>query len=198
MNSTPPFILASSSPRRRALLQDAGFNFTVNTIDVDESYPKGLTPVAVVDFLAHKKLMACEAWLTKKLVVTADTLVFMEDTILGKPKDRMQAIEMLNQLSNRKHSVTTSVCLGFQKHIHQFNVTTQVYFATLTKDEIINYVDQFKPYDKAGSYGIQEWIGQIGIIKIEGSYTNVVGMPMHETYRAIVEFGNRWLHSQNQ
>ena len=193
MNSTPPFILASSSPRRRGLLRDAGFNFDVIAIDVDENHPEGLSPVAVVEHLANRKLLSCKEWLAKFLVVTADTLVFKNNTILGKPKDRPHAIEMLNELSNSKHMVATSVCIGFQNQTHQFTVTTIVDFAPLSTDEITYYVDHYMPFDKAGSYGIQEWIGQIGIKKIEGSYTNVVGLPMHETYHAIVDLSKKWL-----
>lgn len=193
MNSTPPFILASSSPRRRGLLRDAGFNFDVIAIDFDETHPVGLSPIEIVEFLAHKKLASCNEWLAKFLVVTADTLVFKDNTILGKPIDRPHAIEMLNDLSNSEHIVATSVCLGYQKQLHQFTVTTTVYFAPLSNDEIEYYVDHYMPFDKAGSYGIQEWIGQIGIKKIAGSYTNVVGLPMYETYHAIVDLSNKWL-----
>ena len=193
MNSTPPFILASSSPRRRALLRDVGFNFDVIAIEVNEVPPEGLSPTEVVEHLAHRKLLACTEWRAKFLVITADTLVFKDSTILGKPNDRPQAIEMLNILSNGKHKVATSVCLGYQKQYHQFTVSTIVDFAPLSSDEINYYVDHYMPFDKAGSYGIQEWIGQIGIRKIEGSYTNVVGLPMHETYHAIVNLSKKWI-----
>ena len=193
MNSTPPFILASSSPRRRELLHDAGFNFDIIAIDVDEAQPSGLSPIEIVEHLAHKKLAACEEWLAKFLVVTADTLVFKGSIILGKPMDRPHAIEMLRELSNSQHKVATSVCIGYQDKIHQFTVITKVDFARLSTDEIDYYVDHSMPFDKAGSYGIQEWIGQIGIIKIDGSYTNVVGLPMHETYHAIAELSKKWL-----
>jgi septum formation protein len=193
MNSTPPFILASSSPRRRELLRDAGFNFDVIAIDIDETHPENFTPIEVVEHLAHKKLMACDEWRAKFLVVTADTLVFKNNTIYGKPNDRPQAIEMLEELSNNKHVVATSVCIGYQKQLHQFTITTAVDFAPISPDEIEYYVDHYMPFDKAGSYGIQEWIGQIGIKKIDGSYTNVVGLPMHETYHAIVDLSKKWL-----
>ncbi|RLD19882.1 MAG: septum formation protein Maf [Bacteroidetes bacterium] len=193
MNSTPPFILASSSPRRRELLHDAGFNFDVIAIDVNEDYPEGLAPVNVVELLALRKLDACKEWLKKFLVVTADTLVYKENTILGKPKDRPHAIEMLSMLSNSKHEVATSVCIGYHEKVEQFTVKTIVEFAQLSEDEIEYYVDHYMPFDKAGSYGIQEWIGQVGIRKIEGSYTNVVGLPMHETYHSIVRLSKDWL-----
>ena len=194
MRSTEPFILASSSPRRRELLHDAGFNFDVISIDADESYPVDLAPLEVVDFIALQKLKACSEWLKKFVVVTADTLVFKDKTILGKPKDRKQATMMLASLSNHVHTVTTSVCIGYKDLVHQFNVSTQVYFAKLSDDEIEYYVEHYLPFDKAGGYGIQEWIGQIGIEKIEGSYTNVVGLPMHETFHAIVAMSKKWLN----
>jgi septum formation protein len=193
MNSTPPFILASSSPRRRELLHDAGFNFDVIAIDVNEDHPEGLAPVTVVELIARRKLDACKEWLKKFLVVTADTLVYKENAILGKPKDRPHAIEMLNMLSNSKHKVATSVCIGYHENVHQFTVKTIVEFAQLSEDEIEYYVDHYMPFDKAGSYGIQEWIGQVGIRKIDGSYTNVVGLPMHETYHSIVGLSKDWL-----
>jgi nucleoside triphosphate pyrophosphatase len=193
MNSTPPFILASGSPRRRELLHDAGFNFDIIAVDIEESYPDGLKPLEIVEYLAYEKLMACQEWLTKFLVVTADTLVFKENTILGKPKDRPHAIDMLNELSGHKHEVATSVCLGYKNNKHQFTITTEVYFATISQQEIEYYVDHYRPYDKAGSYGIQEWLGETGIKKINGSYTNVVGLPMHETYQAIINYSKSWL-----
>ena len=193
MNSTQPFILASSSPRRRELLHDAGFNFDVIAVNINETPPHGLSPIAVVEYLANKKLLACEEWLIKFLVVTADTLVFKNNNILGKPNDRPHAIEMLNELAGSKHEVATSVCLGYQNQTHQLTVITTVEFAQLSKDEIEYYVDHYMPFDKAGSYGIQEWIGQVGIRKIDGSYTNVVGLPMHETYHAIVALSKKWL-----
>lgn len=194
LRSSEPFVLASSSPRRSELLHDAGFNFDVVKVDIDENYPEGLTPIQVVDHIALEKLKASSAWLANYMVVTADTLVFKEDVILGKPNDREQAIAMLQTLSNRDHTVTTSVCIGYKKNVHQFHVSTRVYFAPLTQDEIEYYVDHYLPFDKAGSYGIQEWIGQIGIKKIEGSYTNVMGLPMHETFHAIVEMSKKWLN----
>ena len=193
MNSTPPFILASSSPRRRELLHDAGFNFDVIAIDVDETHPNNLSPTAVVEYLALKKLGASKEWLAKFLVVTADTLVFKGNTILGKPNDRPHAIEMLKTLSDSEHQVATSVCIGYHDKVDQFTVNTIVDFAALSEDQIEYYVDHYLPFDKAGSYGIQEWIGEIGIRKINGSYTNVVGLPMHETYHSIVRLSKDWL-----
>ena len=194
MNSTPPFILASSSPRRRELLTEAGFIFEVIALDINEQHPMGLSPLEVVEHLALQKLNASKKWLAKSLVLTADTLVFKENKILGKPKGRANAIEMLLELSDCQHSVVTSVCLGYRNKLHQFSVSTTVDFAKLSMEQIIYYVDSYEPYDKAGSYGIQEWIGKIGIRHINGSYTNVVGLPMHETYQAIIRWSDQWLH----
>jgi nucleoside triphosphate pyrophosphatase len=193
MNSIPPFILASSSPRRQELLRSAGFNFKTVKIDVDEDFHASLAPLEVVAFLAHKKLAACKKWLVNSLVVTADTLVFEENTILGKPVDRQEAVAMLGQLSDCEHQVATSVCLGYQDKIHQFTVITAVSFAQLDLEQINYYVDNYNPYDKAGGYGIQDWIGQVAISKINGSYTNVVGLPLHETYHAIIALSKKWL-----
>lgn len=192
MKSVPPFILASASPRRRELLQEAGFNFDVVTVTAEESYPGGLNPQKIVDYIAMQKLRACGAYLHKFMVVTADTLVFKDKRIFSKPGDKEHAMNMLQALSDDTHKVTTSVCLGYKKHVHQFSVTTLVTFAPLTNDEITYYIDHYMPLDKAGSYGIQEWIGQIGVKSIEGSYTNVVGLPMHETYHNIVSYSRKW------
>ncbi|MEN8250403.1 MAG: Maf family protein, partial [Bacteroidota bacterium] len=142
-----PFILASASPRRKELLEEAGLDFEVIKLNIDESHPDGLSPLETVDFLAKKKLSRCSKWLKERLVITADTLVFKGDHILGKPGDRQHAIEMLNQLSGSDHIVTTSVCIGYKKHIHQFNVSTKVTFTNLSQLEIEYYVDSYKPYD---------------------------------------------------
>lgn len=193
LHPIPPFILASQSPRRRELLRNAGFNFDSISVDVDESIDPGLPPLELVDSLALKKLKACTEYLNKCIVITADTLVFKGNQVLGKPRDRDEAIKMLKTLANASHTVTTSVCLGYQDNVHQFNVSTKVYFAMLTDEIIEYYIDHYQPMDKAGAYGIQEWIGEIGISRIEGSYTNVVGLPLNETYQAIVEKTGLWL-----
>ncbi|MGB5782367.1 MAG: Maf family protein [Eudoraea sp.] len=193
LHPVPPFILASQSPRRRELLRNAGFNFDSISVDVDETIDPALPPLELVDSLALKKLNACTDYLNKCIVITADTLVFKRNQVLGKPTDRDEAIKMLQTLSNTSHVVTTSVCLGYQAQVYQFNVSTKVYFAALIDEVIEYYVDHYQPMDKAGAYGIQEWIGEIGISRIEGSYTNVVGLPLNETYQAIVEKSALWL-----
>ncbi len=195
MNSIQPFILASSSPRRQQLLADVGFNFEVIHLDIDETYPSNISqPQKVVEYIAHKKIRGCTDWLARKLVLTADTLVYLGNEIMGKPQHKEEAHVMLNKLANTNHTVTTSVCIGFQHRLHQFSVSTKVYFAALSNEQITYYVDNYLPLDKAGGYGIQEWIGHIGICRIEGSYSNVVGLPIHETYKAIISCSRRWLH----
>jgi len=190
--SIPPFILASASPRRKELLEQTGLKFTIVKVDVDETENKALEPLEIVDDLALRKLAACHDYLKNNLVITADTLVFIDNDILAKPLDRREAHAMLSRLSGADHTVTTSVCLGYQDKIRQFNVSTTVHFESLS-DEIINYyIDTYQPFDKAGSYGIQEWLGQIGISSISGSYTNVVGLPVAETYAAIIEVIGDW------
>jgi septum formation protein len=193
LKAIPPFILGSGSPRRRELLRDAGFNFDIIKVDVDETIPEKLTPIEAVDYLSMKKLVACKEYCKENLVLTADTLVFLEDKILGKPNNRDEAISMLELLSGKTHQVITSVCLGYQENQFQYNVSTAVTFAILDRNIISYYIDHYQPFDKAGSYGIQEWIGEIGIPRIEGSFTNVVGLPMHETYHAIVKYSKQWI-----
>lgn len=192
IKSIKPFILASTSPRRKLLLESADLDFEILKLDIDESYPEGLSPMETVDYLTRKKLDECTKWLQKKMVLTADTLVFKDEHILSKPGDREHAIEMLNKLSGTDHIVITSVCIGYKEQVHQFNVTTNVFFNVLKQSEIEYYVDNYKPFDKAGSYGIQEWIGHVGICRINGSYTNVVGLPVHETYQALLECNIKW------
>lgn len=188
----PSFILASGSPRRKELLEAAGFSFEIAKVDVDETINSELQPLEVVDELARKKLEACQELLNDNLVLTADTLVFKGNDILGKPLDRNDAVRMLRLLSASEHNVTTSVCLGYEDKVHQFNVTTVVGFNELDDKMIDYYLDNYEPYDKAGSYGIQEWLGQVAIARIEGSYTNVVGLPVAETYEAILDVYKRW------
>ena len=188
----PKFVLASGSPRRQELLEETGLKFDVVRVDVDETIKKGLSPLEIVDDLARRKQVACENLRQEQMILTADTLVFVNDEILAKPYDATEARTMLKKLSNSQHSVTTSVCLGFREEIHQFNVTTIVHFKELTEPMIDYYIDNYQPFDKAGSYGIQEWLGHVGINRISGSYTNVVGLPVAETFAAIVEMSNQW------
>lgn len=178
-------ILASNSPRRKQLLTAAGIDFTVRVnADVDESYPKDLSPTEVPQYIARSKAAASRVG-DGELVITADTVVVVAGEILGKPKDNADAHRMLQLLSGRTHQVTTGVCLTTQSEQRVFAVTTDVTFKKLTVEEIDYYINTYKPYDKAGAYGIQEWIGCVGITSINGSYFNVVGLPVQRIYEEL-------------
>lgn len=182
-------ILSSKSPRRQQLLADMGIEFDVKTIEVEEVYPDDLPSKDVASYLAELKAEPFRNQLDDStIVITSDTVVVLKDMVLGKPKDRAQAIEMLNRLSGNTHEVITGVCLLSKGKKRCFSSSTKVYFKHLTASEIEYYVDNYNPFDKAGSYGIQEWIGYIGIEKIEGSYFNVMGLPVHELYKELNEF----------
>lgn len=182
-------ILASKSPRRQQLLKSLGIEFSVQTIEVDEVYSDKLTKHEIPVYLAELKAEPFRDKLTDNdLLITADTVVCLENQILGKPKNRQEAIEMLQNLSNREHQVITGVCLSSKQKSHSFFSLTNVRFKQLTFDEINYYVSEFKPYDKAGAYGIQEWIGTIGITHIEGSFYNVMGLPIQKLYEEIQKF----------
>lgn len=189
--SFPPIILASKSPRRQELLSLMNVDFRVVLKDVDESYPEGLSPAEIAVYIAEKKARAFDESLNEnELVLTADTIVCIENQILGKPDDEAHAFEMLSLLSGKRHEVITGVAFLQNHRLHSFYEVTEVYFRTLTADQIHHYIQTCKPYDKAGSYGIQEWAGLIGIEKIEGSYTNVVGLPTHRVYEELLKFAS--------
>lgn len=178
-------ILASNSPRRKQLLAAAGIDFTVRVnAGVDESYPQGLAPAEVPQFIARSKAAASMVG-DGELIITADTVVIVGDEILGKPADEADARRMLRMLSGRTHQVTTGVCLTTTAKQRVFAVTTDVTFKKLEAEEIDYYINNYKPYDKAGAYGIQEWIGCIGITSIRGSYFNVVGLPVQRIYEEL-------------
>ncbi len=182
-------ILGSASPRRKELLSAAGFSFEVRTKDTDESFPSELPSDEVALFVATKKLDALLGNLEDDTVlVCADTTVVVDNQILNKPKDAAEAREMLQTLSNRSHKVITGVCIASTQKSHSFSVATTVLFKELSSVEIDFYIQEFKPFDKAGGYGIQEWIGHAAIVRIEGSYNNVVGLPTHEVYEALQHF----------
>jgi septum formation protein len=188
MNLSRPLILASKSPRRCQLLKDAGFIFSVETMEVDESFPDDLEPHQVAEYIALKKAQAFQSALTDEIVITADTVVIVDDKILGKPVDHQEAFDMIKSMSGRSHEVMTGVALVEKEHIFTFSDTTTVDFKTLTDQEINYYIENYKPFDKAGAYGIQEWIGMIGIERIEGCYFNVVGLPVQKVYKALLSF----------
>ena len=182
-------ILASQSPRRQEMLKELGVNFEIRIKEVDEIYPDGLSAIEIPVYLAELKASAfLDDIKDKDLVITADTIVCIDDWILGKPKDRADAVKMLKALSGRSHKVVSGVCLTSLKKKLSFSTTTDVHFKVLTDEEINYYIDNYKPFDKAGAYGIQEWIGFIGIDGIEGSYFNVVGLPIQRLYQELSTF----------
>ena len=181
-------ILASQSPRRKEILSLLNLEFTVEFKSIDEIFPKDLKTSKVAEYLAKLKASVFTNIKDEQVIITADTVVILNDTILGKPKDKAEATEMLHRLSNRGHEVITGVCLKSAQKSIAFSSSTKVYFKDLTDAEIDYYIENYKPYDKAGSYGIQEWIGAIGITKIEGSYFNVVGLPIQELNEQLKKF----------
>lgn len=183
-------VLASKSPRRQELLKGIGIDFSVITKDVDESYAPNMSVYDVAPFLSIKKAKAFEGDELPEnyMVITADTVVIVNDMILGKPKDEDEAREMLNMISGKKHSVITGVTIRTDDKVKTFSVVSKVSFEVLDQDEIEYYVNNFKPYDKAGAYGIQEWIGYIGVNYVEGSYFNVMGLPTQKLYNMLKTF----------
>lgn len=183
-------VLASKSPRRQELLKGIGIEFSVLTKDVDESYSSEMSVYDVAPFLSLKKAKAFNAGELPEnyMVITADTVVVVDDRILGKPKDADDAREMLGLISGKKHSVVTGVTIRTDNKVKTFSVVSKVSFEVLDKDEIEYYVNTFKPFDKAGSYGIQEWIGYIGVNHVEGSYFNVMGLPTQKLYKMLKTF----------
>ena len=182
--------LASKSPRRQQMLYDLGLEFKIVTKDgLEENYPENLKKEEIPVFLAKQKAAAYEKEQNdKSLLITADTIVWSENKVLGKPKDYKDAVNIISSLSGKKHVVITGVCLTSSEKQKSFFSTTEVFFKELTIDEIDYYVTNYKPYDKAGAYGIQEWIGYIGIEKIIGSYFNVVGLPIQKLYSELIDF----------
>ncbi len=175
-------ILGSKSPRRQMILSEVGIDFDVKVINVEENYPDYLHAMDVAQFLAEKKAKQVPFLHPNEILLTADTTVVLNETILGKPESRDEAFGMLSSLSGKVHTVTTGVCLKTAKKVIAFDDTTFVYFKKLTDNEINYYIDNFDPFDKAGGYGVQDWIGMIGINKIEGSYFTVMGLPIHMIY----------------
>lgn len=182
--------LASQSPRRQNLLKQLGINFNIAVrINFDENYPNSLEKEEIAMYLSDKKSFAYKHLIKEnRVLITADTIVWLNGTVLGKPKDKSEAVEMLNILSGKKHSVITGITLKTTTKHHTFFCLTDVWFKNLINKEISYYVDNFKPFDKAGAYGIQEWIGQIAVEKIEGSYLNVVGLPIQKLYSELDAF----------
>ena len=183
-------VLASKSPRRQELLKGIGVDFSILTKEVYESYPSRLPLIDVAPFLSLKKAKAFEdtELPDNYMVITADTVVIVENEILGKPKDKDDAIRMINQLSGKVHKVVTGVTVHTKEKTKTFSVTSKVTFEKLDNQEVEYYVDNFKPFDKAGAYGVQEWIGYIGVSNVEGSYYNVMGLPTQKLYKVLKDF----------
>lgn len=183
-------ILASQSPRRHQLLKNMGIRYrALVKTDIDETYPKHLKNIEIAEYLAQKKASEYNNELkSNTILITADTIVSLNDEILGKPTDKNDAVEMLKKLSGNHHNVITGICLKSINKEFVFSCNTSVYFKNLTIDEILYYIDNYKPFDKAGAYGVQEWIGYIGIERIEGSYFNVVGLPVQKLYSKLNNF----------
>lgn len=188
MKTIAPLILASGSPRRQQLLRDVGLEFEVVVRTVDETVPTGKSPIEAAEYLAHHKSEAYRDLLSDHVVITSDTIVSLGGQLLEKPKDRADAVRMLNLLSRNVNQVISGVCIRHKERIVLFHASTWVTFRELQAREIDYYVDHYRPYDKAGAYGIQEWIGMIGIEKIEGDYYNVVGLPVAKVWEALKEF----------
>jgi septum formation protein len=179
-------ILASKSPRRQQFFKDLDIDFTIQLKEVEEIYPPALKGIEITDFLADLKSQAYSNLTEKDLLITSDTIVWLDEKALGKPKDETDAFNMLRSLSGKKHQVITSISIKskfFQKII---NDITTVSFKELSDDEINYYIKNYKPFDKAGAYGIQEWIGFIAIDNLEGSYFNVVGLPVYKLYKELM------------
>lgn len=179
-------ILASQSPRRQELLKGLNIPFEVKTIDVEETYPAWIFGVDIPTYLAEKKANAFSALMEENtMLITADTIVWHEGKVFGKPANKEEAKSMLNALSGKKHQVITGVCISTLKKRRVFSVISDVRFAKLNAEEIEYYLENYQPYDKAGSYGVQEWIGFIGVESIEGSYFNVMGLPVQRLYNEL-------------
>ena len=182
-------LLASKSPRRQQLLKELGLEFTVMDLEVEEIFPEKLTREAIPLFLSKLKAEAAKNSLTdNQIMITADTVVWLGKTVLNKPKNEDEAKIMLMRLSGHMHEVITAVSLNSLKKSISFYVVTEVYFKSLTEEEINYYVEKYKPLDKAGAYGVQEWIGYMGVDKINGSYFNVMGLPLKELYEELLFF----------
>lgn len=182
-------ILASNSPRRKELLAGLGVDYEVRTLpDVDESYPETLQGADIPLFIAKEKADAYQSMIQPdELMITADTIVWLDGKVLGKPKDQEDALQMLRDMSGRTHEVFTGVCITTTKWQRSFSAQTEVRFSELSEEEISYYVDKYQPMDKAGAYGVQEWIGFIGVENISGSYYNIMGLPVQRLYRELLK-----------
>ena len=180
-----PLILASQSPRRKQLMQSLGWEFDIVVRPVDEPIPEKLPPRAVAIYIAEHKAKAYNDLARDHIVITADTLVVRDDKLIGKPQDEAEAFEMISSLSGRSHGVVSGVCIFYQGKFKSFVEETQVSFVDLTPEEIRYYIKTSPPLDKAGAYGIQDWLGMIAISGLEGDYYNVMGLPVYRLYQEL-------------
>lgn len=188
-------ILASASPRRQQFLRDLDLPYEIRLRPVEEIYPKDLSPSEIPDFLAKLKASVFSDLQPNEILITGDTVVSLENNILGKPKNGEEAFQMLRMLSGKSHEVISSICIKSTQKTDVAHAVTKVFFKELSDEEINFYLKNFRPFDKAGAYGIQEWIGQIGVVKIEGSYFNVMGMPTHLLYTMLQDHLRLFSHN---
>ncbi|MEO1516381.1 MAG: Maf family nucleotide pyrophosphatase [Bacteroidota bacterium] len=184
-----PVLLASKSPRRREMLSEAGFQFRVQAKEVAEDFPDDMPVAEVPEYLARLKARACRSFIQdNEILLAADSVVIQDQVIYGKPTDREDACRILRILSGNVHEVITGVCLMDGQKEKSFSGVSKVHFSHMTEEEIAYYVDAHQPYDKAGAYAIQEWVGLCKIYKIEGTYSNIRGLPMDLVYRELLQF----------
>lgn len=189
MHFKRPLILASQSPRRRQLLQEAGFEFTVQSIDIDESFPDTMPVEEVAPWLAQRKAQAAAHLIVnREIILSADSVVILNGKIYNKPSGYEEAFEMIRDLSGKRHTVITGVCLLAQEQEKVLSGVSEVWFSELSDPEIDHYIRKYQPFDKAGAYGVQEWIGLCKIVRIEGTYANIMGLPVDLVYHALLEF----------
>lgn len=189
-NSGFHIILASQSPRRQFLLHETGLEFEVLVKPIEETFPPELKAQEIALYVSEQKAMAFnfDELPVNALLITADTIVWLDNELIGKPSSALEAKEILTKLSGRNHTVCTGICFRTVENFHSFYVNTEVYFRELEEHEIDYYIEHYKPFDKAGAYGVQEWIGYVGVEKIEGSYYNVMGLPVQRVYIELKKF----------
>lgn len=184
-----PIILASKSPRRHQLLKEAGFEFEVRTRSIDEVFPESMAAEEVAQYLAIQKAEAVVDWIIdQEIVITADSVVILNNKIYGKPTDAADAFRIIRELSGNVHQVITGVCISAKEKQVAFSEVANVHFAEVSDEEINFYVEKYKPFDKAGAYGVQEWIGFTKVKKIEGTFANIMGLPIHRVYQELMNF----------
>jgi septum formation protein len=184
-----PIILASQSPRRHQLLKEAGFEFEVRTRSIDEVFPEDMPAENVAEYLAIQKAEAVTDWIVdQEIIITADSVVILNNKIYGKPTDAADAFRIIRELSGSIHQVITGVCISAKEKRVSFSEVANVHFAEISDEEINFYIEKYKPFDKAGAYGVQEWIGFTKVKKIEGTFANIMGLPVHRVYQELMNF----------